>query len=138
MKLPNILFFVVFVSPRDVVGHRQEDVSCLKVFCEFQRIHKFLDLVENLQCSVSWENHPLELHGFRIDAILLSVLVRAFEPRESTVPLNTGIRVSSRHTVQHELDRLLFVRQGQLLPQTLSSSILSLPIFGIFVREPIF
>ena len=68
--------FVLRISPYDVVVHRHEDDPSVESFwLTSQGFHKFLDFVENLQRSESWENHPLEFHRLSIDSMQFSVLL---------------------------------------------------------------
>ena len=58
-----------FLSPFDEVEHRHEDDSIFKFFCTcLTNCNSVLNLLENLQCRVSWENVPLELNWFSINS----------------------------------------------------------------------
>ena len=84
--------FVVRICPSDVVEHRHEDNSSLKVFVTaFQGIHEFLDLVDDLQWCVSWVHSPLELHWIAVDSIQFSASMCPSEPRNPIFQLNVGI-----------------------------------------------
>ena len=57
------------LSPVDEVEHRHEDESIFKFFWTcLTNCHFVLNLLENLQCRVSWENIPLELNWFFISS----------------------------------------------------------------------
>ena len=58
----------------DVIEHRHEDNSSLELIFVAHFVHDLLDFLNELQCSESWENIPLEFHRFSVNCVQSSVL----------------------------------------------------------------
>ena len=79
VTISNAFLFIVFNSPYDVIEHRHEENSSLEVFWVVHLVHELLDFLDELQCSESWEDIPLEFHRFSVNCVQNFVLWWIFE-----------------------------------------------------------
>ena len=78
--------FISFSSPHYVIEHRHEDNSSLELFWFAHFVHELLDFLDELQCSESSENIPLEFHRFSFNCVRSSVIVMNLWNNPAAVP----------------------------------------------------
>ena len=88
-------FLFLTIQCRYALTWRWSVLGIAQVHAEFKSY--VLDLGENLQCSESWENVPLELHRRPVDSIQFSTLGWIHKPIGFLFPCAHGIFTDSSH-----------------------------------------